>query len=134
MKMNDVIVKFIVSEGIEAQTNGFQQRQLIVNPVIVFSTPFIPTSLTLAISIIISGISDGSKHRIGFKVKNNTNEQIIFDSGITELEVNKSLDNFVISADLKNLGFETEGTYEISLSIDGKDYSDYFIVKKNSEQ
>ena len=68
--MSDVKVKFILSEGIETQVNGFQQRQVIINPVLVFSTPYIPTSLSLAISVVISGLTE-SEHEVGFKIKNN---------------------------------------------------------------
>lgn len=67
--MSDVKVKFILSEGIETQVNGFQQRQVIINPVLVFSTPYIPTSLSLAVSIVISGLTE-SDHKIGFKIRN----------------------------------------------------------------
>lgn len=132
--MNGVIVKFIVSEGSEVQSNGFMQRQAIVNPVLVFSTPFIPTSLSLAATMVVSGISDGATHKIGFRIENYDTEKVIFSSGIADIEVNKSLENFVISADLKNVGFETEGEYKILLSIDGQEYFDSFVVKKVSEQ
>lgn len=128
--MDKPIVKFIVSEGVETQSNNFQQRQAIVNPVLVFETQFIPTSLSLAISMLIYGISDGEMHSFSFNITNNTSGKVIFDTGTTNLEVLKDKDNFVISADLKNIGFEDEGSYTIELKVDGTEFKDDFFVKK----
>lgn len=127
--MSKAIVKFIVSEGIETQSNNFQQRQVVVNPVLVFETQFIPTSLSLAISMIVKGISDGGTHSFSFGITNNVVKKEIFNSGAANLEVLKNQENFIISADLKNIGFENEGSYTVTLSIDGEEYSDEFFVK-----
>ena len=130
--MSDVKVKFILSEGIETQVNGFQQRQAIINPVLVFSTPYIPTSLSLAISVVISGLTE-SEHEVGFKIKNNIKKKNIFESGLASIEIKDSLDNFVMTADLKNIGFESEGEYEVALTLDGEEYSDTFSLVKREK-
>ncbi len=130
--MDEVIVKFIVSEGSETQSNNFQQKQVVVNPVLVFETPYIPTSLSMAVTMIVYGISDGENHSFGFNITNRQNNKVIFDSGLANLEVLKSSENFTISADLKNLGFENECKYTITLKIDGQDYQDDFFVKRKT--
>ena len=130
--MSDEKVKFILSEGIETQVNGFQQRQAIINPVLVFSTPYIPTSLSLAISVVISGLTE-SEHEVGFKIKNNIKNKTIFESGLASIEIKDSLDNFVMTADLKNIGFESEGEYEVALTLDGEEYSDTFSLVKREK-
>lgn len=132
-EMNNIKVKFIVSEGIETQQNGFQQRQAIINPVLVFSTPFIPTSLSIGLTIVIIGL-EKTKHSFSIKLKNIEKNKIIFDSGNAEAEIGDLLDNFVLNADLKNIGFETEGDYDVLLSIDGEEYNDTFSVRKALEK
>lgn len=127
--MNDIKVKFIVSEGVENQGNGFQQRQTIVNPVLTFATKYMPTSLSIAITMVANGISAG-KHQVGFKIINCTKEEDVFDSGISEVTVEEELDNFVLTADLKNIGFENEGEYKVTLKIDGELFYDVFNVRK----
>lgn len=131
--MNNIKVKFIISEGIETQQNGFQQRQAIINPVLVFSTPFIPTSLSIGLSIIIIGL-EKAKHSFSIKLKNTEKDEIIFDSGNAEVEIGDLLDNFVMNADLKNIGFKTEGDYDVILLIDGEQYIDTFSVRKTPEK
>ena len=130
--MSDVKVKFILSEGIETQVNGFQQRQVIINPVLVFSTPYIPTSLSLAVSIVISGLTE-SDHKIGFNIRSKKEAKSIFESDIASVEIKDSLDNFVMTADLKNIGFEFEGDYEVVLTLDGQEYSDVFSLIKRQK-
>lgn len=131
--MSDINVKFIVSEGIEAQTNGFQQRQLIVNPVLIFATKYIPTSLSLAVTMFATGVEAG-KRTINLIINNCTQDEDVFNSGPSEVEVNEGLDNFVVSADLKNVAFETEGQYKVILKIDDKEFHDVFSVKKTKEK
>lgn len=131
--MSDINVKFIVSEGIEAQTNGFQQRQLIVNPVLIFATKYITTSLSLAVTMVATGVEAG-KRTINLIINNCTQDEDVFNSGPSEVEVNEGLDNFVVSADLKNVAFETEGQYKVILKIDDKEFHDVFSVKKTKEK
>ncbi|WP_096819090.1 MULTISPECIES: DUF6941 family protein [Lactococcus] len=131
--MSEIKVKFIVSEGIESQINGLQQRQVIINPVMVFSSKYIPTSLSLATTIVASGVETG-KHIINLRINNCTKEDDVFNSGNTNVEINELLDNFVLSADLKNIAFETEGQYKVIFTIDGQEFEDTFSVKKTVEK
>jgi len=131
--MSEIKVKFIVSEGIESQINGLQQRQVIINPVMVFSSKYIPTSLSLATTIVASGVETG-KQIINLRINNCTKEDDVFNSGNTNVEINELLDNFVLSADLKNIVFETEVQYKVIFTIDGQEFEDTFSVKKTVEK
>ncbi|MCH1713134.1 hypothetical protein [Lactococcus petauri] len=131
--MSDIRVRFIVSEGVEVQATGFQQRQFIFNPVIVFATKYIPTSLSLAITMVAAGIKPGI-HSIGFKIYSCTEGKDIFDTGMSDAEIAEGLENFVMTADLKNIGFESEGDYKIILTIDDELFEDTFVIKKIKEK
>ena len=38
-----------------------------------------------------------------------------------------------MTADLKNIGFESEGEYEVALTLDGEEYSDTFSLVKREK-
>ena len=84
-------------------------------------------------TIVIIGL-EKTKHSFSIKLKNIEKNKIIFDSGNAEAEIGDLLDNFVLNADLKNIGFETEGDYDVLLSIDGEEYNDTFSVRKALEK
>lgn len=128
-RMSEIKVKFIVSEGVESRGNGFQSNQAIVNPLLSFNTKYIPTSLSLAITIVTSDIPEG-KHVLNLKIYDCTKGVNSFDSGNSEFELEGGLDNFGFSFDLKNIGFESAGAYKMVFSIGDESFEDLFYVKK----
>lgn len=127
--MSESIVRFIVSEGFDNSNN----RQALVNPILAISTPFMPTSLSFVVSMVVYGPLGGQNLPFKFKIRNVKEDKVIFDSGVLNIEPPTNYDSFVITMDLKNIAFESDGKYENILQIDGDEHSDIFFVIKESK-
>lgn len=129
---NDVFVQFIVSEDIENQTNSNMTRNVIINPIHIFRSQFIPTSLSLGVTVLISGLDFSISHTLEVKLTNPHNNQVIFTTNEqqTPLGVGNAIDNITMNLDLNNIPFEHEGKYIIELRIDGDKFTDEFEVLK----
>lgn len=127
----NLIVKIIVSESVETQYNGIQQRQLIVNPVISLRTKFIPTSLSMGITIIVAGMEANNDYNINIKLKHKETNNVVFVTGDNKFTPPPQADNFIANVDLKNIAIEHEGEYLATIEIDGEPYSDKFFILKS---
>lgn len=132
-EIENVQVQIIVSQGLENNHNGSQQQQAIINPLKVVRTPYIPTSLSLAFTFIIIGLDKTKRHGIQVIIKHELTGKKVFNSTRTETMPLNTIDNMVISVDLKNVGFEKSGKYVSTILIDGKEYSDHFYVFQTSK-
>lgn len=129
----DLRVKIIVSEDIESQYNGMQQRQIIVNPLIQMRTRFIPTSLSLAVTIIMVGMIPNVEYKIEISLINKQKNKTIFSTGVAEITAPSDTDNFIANVDLKNLEIEDEGTYSVLFKVNEDKYTEDFKILRKSE-
>ena len=128
---NDITVKIIVSEDISNQNNGPNVSNVIVNPVLVLRAPFIPTALSLAVTILTSGISGNQDHTMKIDIVNIQSGELIYTSNKTNFSIPGHNDNFTFSVDLKNLPFMNHGRYEARFTLDDETYNDSFTVVTN---
>lgn len=129
----ELLVKFIVSEDIEGQPiNNTLARNIIINPILVMRSQFIPSSLSLGVTIIVNGIDFRESHNVQIKLVNTSLKKAIYDTGITYMNANEtqSVDNFSFNLQLRNIPFENEGVYEIVFTIDELEFTDSFKVLK----
>lgn len=129
----DIRVSFIVSEDIQSQSlqNSPLAKTIIINPIFIMRTKWIPTTLSLGITIITSGIDFSKEHDVQITLINRTSGITIYDTGKTNINIpGGNADNFNFAVELKNMDFEDEGFYDMVLVVDGKTYSDYFKVLK----
>ncbi|MFS0949855.1 hypothetical protein ACFC3R_12205 [Enterococcus durans] len=127
----DINVKIIVSEDISSQNNGPNVSNVIVNPVLVLRAPFIPTALSLAVTILTSGIQGNQDHTMNIEIVNVQSGELIYTSNKTNFSIPSHSDNFTFSVDLKNLPFMNEGRYEVRFTLDEEIYNDSFTVVAN---
>lgn len=125
-------VKIIVSEDIETQTNGIQQRQIIVNPIIQMRTAFIPTSLSLAVSVIMAGMEPNKNYQIEISLSHVESKKVIFSTGLADIIAPPQTDNFVANVDLKNIEIEQEGLYSVNFVVNQERYTEEFYISKRS--
>ena len=119
MTITKPIVKFVVSESIETQTNGMMQRQVLINPLINLNVPFIPTTISFAITVIVANIDSG-EHEMELSIKSK--------EGSTQISAPNGTDNFVANVDLRNVAVREAGEYMIFLNLDGVSNEDSFYV------
>lgn len=117
MALTKPIVRFIVSDSIETQMNGTMQRQVLINPVLNVKVPFVPTNLSFSITILVAKISSGD-HQIEVKLKQSDNSNIVFDSGIGNVNIPDDSSEFTANVDLRNLTIPASGDYIIEFTID----------------
>ena len=127
MTITKPIVKFVVSESIETQTNGMMQRQVLINPLINLNVPFIPTTIPFAITVIVANIDSG-EHEMELSIKSKEGSKIIFSTGKTQISAPNGTDNFVANVDLRNVAVREAGEYMIFLNLDGVSNEDSFYV------
>lgn len=130
MSDHEVEVKIIISQGVQNQQNGLQQQQMILNPMTIIRSPYIPSALSLAVTFVVAWLDTKQQHDIEVTITNEKNDKRIFTSGKGKTNIVNDSDNMIINADLKNLGFEEEGKYLASINIDGTVYSEDFYVFK----
>lgn len=134
---NDIIVKFIVSEDVQSQQvpNTPISKNIIINPLNIMRTRWIPTTMSLGITIVTSGIDFSKGHEIQITLVNRTSTAVIYDTGKTTIQVpGGNSDNFNFNLELKNIAFEDPGFYDINLKINDDSYSDHFKVLRNEDE
>lgn len=126
-------VKIIISEDISQQQTGPNVASLIVNPVIVMRAPFVPTALSLAVTILTSGLQSNHEYRMEIKVTNEITNEILYSSGTNSFIIPNQADNFNFNADLKNLPFMNTGEYKVIFKIDEDTYEESFYITANKD-
>lgn len=116
-----------LNESIETQTNGMMQRQVLINPLINLNVPFIPTTISFAITVIVANIDSG-EHEMELSIKSKEGSKIIFSTGKTQISAPNGTDNFVANVDLRNIAVREAGEYVIFLNLDGAPNEDSFYV------
>lgn len=130
---NTLKVKFIVSEDIEGQPIGNNRvRTVVINPIFVMRSKFIPSSLSLAVTILANGITFNEDHTFQITLLNKVTRETIYDTGLNPIQggTMPQVDNFTFNLQLRNIDFETEGDYRITLYYDDQEYYDEFQVLK----
>lgn len=130
---DDLIVKFIISEDIESQPTGVSNsNNIIINPILIMRSKFIPSSLSLAVTIVVHGIDFTQDNTVEIDLLNIEKDEIIYSTGVTTLNANEinEPDNFSFNLQLRNIPFETEGMYRVNFEINGHTYSEEFKVLK----
>jgi len=132
----EIIVKFVVSEDVQSQQvqNSPVTNSVIVNPIHIMRSRWIPTTLSLGVTIVTSGIDFTKKQDIQITLVNRNSGRVIYDTGKTEINVpGANSDNFNFTLELKNLDFEDEGYYDINFTLNGEKHTDYFKVLKSDD-
>lgn len=129
----EIIVKFIVSEDVQTQQlpNKPVTNNIIINPLNIMRSRWIPTSLSLGVTVYTSGIDFSKEKDVQITLTNRKSGKTLYDSGITKISMpGPSSDNFTFTLGLKNIDFENVGYYDINFYLDGKKHTDYFKVLK----
>jgi len=134
--MNESLkVKFIISERIDNESgpNG-NQNNIIVNPLNVLQSKYIPTALSFGLTIIISGFDINIEHIFEIKILHKDTEAIAFSTGESTLpQLPSNAVNFNFNLSLSNVDIEHEGEYIVKFLFDSKEYSDSFEVIRNEQ-
>lgn len=134
--MNESLkVKFIISERIDNESgpNG-NQNNIIVNPLNVLQSKYIPTALSFGLTIIISGFDINSEHIFEIKIIHKDTEAIAFSTGESTLpQLPSNAVNFNFNLSLSNVDIEHEGEYIVKFLFDSEEYSDSFDVIRNEQ-
>lgn len=105
-------VKIIFSEGFEDFNDVDKSGVKIVNPLIDIEVPFLPTTFSFGLTLMVSELSQSES--VDFKVTIiSPDDEEILRINQDDLQVNK---NVIINIDLKNLALYTEGIHKIRVS------------------
>ncbi|MBO0449369.1 hypothetical protein JZO76_07425 [Enterococcus sp. MJM12] len=127
----NVKVKIIVSEDISnIQNSPANSNIVVINPLLILRAPFVPTALSLAITILSTGITANEEHEMSISILSPDKHEI-YTTGKNKFSVPGMSDNFNFNVDLKNIPFMTEGEYKILFELDQTKYDDTFIIKAN---
>lgn len=128
---DELIVKFIVSEDIETHSiTPNETKNIVINPILVMRTQYIPTSLSLALTVLVSGIDFTKENSIKIDLINDEKNNMVYTTGLTKIPANEvqEVDNFSFNLELRNVAFENEGMYKFIFEINGKEFTDRFRV------
>lgn len=135
---DSVEVRFIISEDSQMQPIPNQpfSNRVIVNPLMVFASKWIPNSLSFGVTIVTSGIDFDNEKNIQIILKNRQTSEPLYDTGVNKIKLDGAKpDNYTFSLDLKNIDITTEGYYDIILKIDEEQFTDHFkVVKRNDSK
>lgn len=134
--MDNKYVKIIVSEDMSVQQEGSNQLNMLINPVYVLRAPFVPTALSMAVTIMTAGF-EADNYTIEILIKNDQLDTTIFNTGRNTVSIGPNLDNFNFNLNLKKLEFMTEGKYYVEFQIIGPEinnrYVEPFFIKANKK-
>lgn len=130
---NEINAQIIFSEGFESQSDQFSQRNMLVNPIQVMRSPFIPTALSLNITVLVKGMIPNESYSITINLINLANGETTFNQNIDSLSIPAGMDNINFNFELKNVPFENEGDYECQFEVNGLMFKNTMTVKKNEK-
>lgn len=128
----ELAVQFIVSKDISLEkTFDGGQNNIIINPVNVISSKYIPTSFSFAITIMISNFDKTIEHDFQVSVTASDGKEI-FNTGKNQIgPIPHNIDNFSFNLKLDNIDLPVVGTYTITFSFDDGTFTHNFKVKKD---
>ncbi|WP_141235849.1 hypothetical protein [Paenibacillus sp. 7541] len=107
-------------------------RLMLVQPVLNFTVPFVPTQLSFSIATAISHFDRGEKYHIALFVKNSKSEKYLTSTTWEVHEMGPERDiplAGVVITNIKNMLIENEGEYVIEIFADNQKIGeDYFGV------
>lgn len=127
--MSEIKVKIILSEAMESQNNGPGINNLIINPVLVFRSKYIPTAASLAVTIITTGIVVNQNHTMEIKLMRVEDDTVLYTTDSSQFTMPDVKDNFYFNLNLNNIAFKATGEYKIVFSIDGGNYEEFFKLE-----
>ena len=124
--------QIIFSESMEQQQNGPVNMLKVVNPILQINVPFLPTNYSFSMVALTSGIDFGKNHIIELKVEN-PDGKVLYSTGQQQIPPLPNTDNLNFNIDLKNIVFETAGSYKGRLIIDNQEATtnDLLVIKKS---
>lgn len=129
---NSPKVKIIVSEDIETQKiQDNSTRTILINPVQIMRSQYIPTNLSVALTIVVSKVDWNQDHEVKIILKNPRTERILTElipPVIKSGSISPHIDNFSFTLDLKNVDIQDEGSYEVEFIFDGHPTIEEFEV------
>lgn len=129
--MQEVKVKVIVSEEVTNQFNG-QANNVLFNPILVMKAPFVPTALSLGITVILANINTLS-NKLKISILEPINNEEIYTTGYNNYDLPSEPKNYLFNLSLKNIPFMTEGIYTIEVDLNGVTTTDTFEVVAESD-
>lgn len=131
----EVMTNIIIAQNTETQPGSNPPQQVIINPLLVLRTEYMPTMLSFAVTCIVSGLGLEQRHVVGLKIiRVDSGEEIFSTNGEQEIP-NVNPDNFVINANLSNINVRQSngGEYQVKLSVDGTEFKKSFYILKTDE-
>ncbi|EOS7998903.1 hypothetical protein C7N31_RS12975, partial [Enterococcus hirae] len=99
--MDNIKALIIASENATGQPTGPNTiGTFITNPSLVFRAPFIPTAMSIAVTIITSGIKANEHYKFKIDVTNTITGKQIYSTGNNDLNLPNDMDNFMFNLDL----------------------------------
>jgi hypothetical protein len=101
----------------------------IINPVIEIKAPFVPTSLSLGLSIIMARFESSVGHIAQvFIIDPEQPEKPLYSAPVQNLPSAMPGNNTVINVNVRNLGFMHTGEYRARLIFDGQLFEGKFFI------
>ena len=126
--MNNFEANIIISDEILTEKG----RPTIIAPVIIFKPEFVPTALTFSVTVVGIGINDDKEHKIQFQIVEDETKNVIQETAEAAATFPEEAVNFVISVELKNVGFKSEGKYLVRFRVDQEIVEGHFYISKRN--
>ncbi|MPQ27517.1 hypothetical protein EHX26_00100 [Brochothrix thermosphacta] len=127
--MSNIKVKIILSEAMETQKDGSGVNNLIINPVLVFRSKYIPTAASLAVTVLTSGIAANQSHTMEIRLVRVESDEVLYTTDNNPFAMPDVKDNFYFNLNLNNIAFKATGEYKIVFIIDGSEYEEFFKLE-----
>ncbi|WIV18975.1 hypothetical protein QPK24_22080 [Paenibacillus polygoni] len=134
MKTKPIVRAIIVVEEANFVPNQEESKMILIQPILNFNVPFIPTQLSFNIVVSLSHFSRGEKYNVEVRLKDTTGNYL--NSMSWEIsdhdEENDIPAGGIIVAGIKNLPIYNEGNYDIEVFADNEKVGEeFFTVYKN---
>lgn len=127
-------VQIIVSEDMEVHQVGQNQINKVVSPALVMRVPFVPTGLSLAVTIVTAGIDFSKEHKLEIFIFDPEKKEKLYTTNESSFHLpNMTSDNFNFNLDLKNVPFKHNGTFEVHFVLDDEVVIHEFKVIGNED-
>lgn len=127
--MNNIKVKIIVSESMENHNNGPGVNNLIINPMLVFRSKYIPMAASLAATIITTGIAVNQNHNMEIKLVRVEDNEVLYTTDRSEFLMPEVKDNFYFNLNLNSIPFKKTGDHKIVFILDETEHEEIFRVE-----